>query len=410
MPRRVAITGIGPVTPIGIGLDEFWTSLIEGRSGIGKLTRFDASAYTSQIAGEVKDFDVERWLPPRRARRHERFSQLAFGAASLALEHSGINKDEVDPGRVGIVIGTGIGGIALFEEEHRGMLEKGPRFVSPELIAMMIPNAAAGAMAIELGFTGPNECTVTACASSGHAIARAFDLITNGAADVIIAGGSEAAITPLALASFCSARALSTRNDDPDHASRPFDKDRDGFVFSEGAAVIIMEELETAKARGATVLGEVLGYGASADAYHIVAPHPDGAGAAASMDAALRSAGLTPSDVDYINAHGTSTPLGDVAEVKAIKKIFGDSPPPVSSTKSMTGHLLGAAGSLEVAATVLAMQHGILPPTINLESLDPECDIDVVPNKARQASPEVSLSNSFGFGGHNVSIVLAKAA
>ena len=405
-PRRVVVTGIGPVTPIGTGVEDFWRALLEGKSGIGPLTRFDPAEFAVQIAGEINDFEVEDYLPPKRARRHDRFSQFAFAAGKLALDDAGLEPTDPDPARVAIVIGTGIGGIAIYEQEHEAMLQKGPRFVSPELIAKMIPNAAAGLMAIEFGFTGPNECTVTACASSGHAIARAFDLIAGGMADVALAGGTEAAITPLALASFCSARALSRRNDDPKTASRPFDADRDGFVLSEGATVLVLETLESATARGARILGEIIGYGLSADAYHTVAPHPEGAGASAAMTAALAKASVLPDEVDYINAHGTSTPLGDVSETKAIRKVFGNNPPPTSSTKSMTGHLLGAAGSTEVAATLLAMRDQILPPTINYETADPDCDLDVVPNEARPAKVEMALSNSFGFGGHNASILM----
>ncbi|HVE75993.1 MAG TPA: beta-ketoacyl-ACP synthase II [Actinomycetota bacterium] len=406
--KRIAVTGIGPVTPIGTGVEAFWESLESGRSGVGKLTRFDSSDFPVKVAAELDSFDIHDYLDPRRARRLERFSQYAFAAAKLALDDAGMKVSDPDPARVGIVVGTGIGGIALFEEEHRLMMERGPRFVSPELIAMMIPNAAAGALAIELGFTGPNECTVTACASSGNAIARAVDLIRSGAADVVLAGGAEAAITPLSLASFCSARALSTHfNDEPERASRPFDSERDGFVFGEGATILVMESFEHAQARGATVIAEVLGYGLSSDAYHVVAPHPEGAGATAAMTSALRDSDLMASEIGYINAHGTSTPLGDISETKAIRKVFGDTPPPVSSTKSMTGHLLGAAGSTEVAATVLAMNHQVLPPTINYETPDPDCDLDVVPNQSRPGKFNIALSNSFGFGGHNASIVVA---
>lgn len=406
--RRVAITGIGPVTPTGIGLEDFWTSLSEGRSGVGPLTRFDTTEYPVRIAAEISAFEIEHYLEPRRARRMERFTQLAYAASLLALENAGLKPSDPDPARTGIVIGTGIGGIALFEEEHRSMLERGPRWVSPALIAMMIPNAAAGALAIEFGYTGPNECSVTACASGGHALARSVDLIRNGAADVVLAGGAEAALTPLSLASFCSARALSTRNDDPQRASRPFDAERDGFVFGEGATILVLEEMEAARRRGARIWAEIAGYGLSCDAHHIVAPHPEGAGASASMTAALTDSGITPSEVEYINAHATSTPLGDASEVRAIRKVFGSDPPPVSSIKSMTGHLLGAAGSTEAAATVLAMNESLLPPTINYETPDPDCDLDVVPNKARAASVRVALSNSFGFGGHNASLVFTR--
>ncbi|MBW3591051.1 MAG: beta-ketoacyl-ACP synthase II, partial [Actinobacteria bacterium] len=308
-----------------------------------------------------------------------------------------------------VVIGSGIGGIALTEEEHTVLGEKGPRFVSPELIAKMIPNAAAGAIAIEFGFQGPNDCTVTACASSGHAIARAVDLLRSGAADIIITGGTEASLTPLSLAAFCTARALSKRNDDPEHASRPFDADRDGFVMSEGATVLILEAMDVATERGAPVLAEVMGYGLSADAHHIVMPHPEGEGAASCMNQALNDSDLRPQDIGYISAHGTSTNLGDIAETKAIRKVFGDSPPPVSSTKSMTGHLLGAAATTAAAATILGLKHQILPPNINYETPDPAIDLDIVANKPREAKVDAAISNAFGFGGHNVSVILAKS-
>lgn len=407
--REVAVTGIGPVTPIGTGVDDFWKASLSGKSGVGMLTKFPADDYASRIAAEVRDFDVNDYLEPKRARRHERFSQLAFAATLLALRDAGLEPSDPDPARTGIIVGTGIGGIWLFEEEHKVLLERGPRAVSPSLIAMMIPNAAAGSIAIELGYMGPNECTVTACASSGHALARAVDIIRNGQADVMLAGGSEAAITPLALASFCSARALSKRNEDPERASRPFDAERDGFVFGEGATMLVLESVEHANGRGARIRGRILGYGLSADAHHIVAPHPEGGGAAASMTAALKDAGIGPSEVGYINAHATSTPLGDVSEVKAIKKVFGADPPPASAPKSMTGHLLGAAGSTELSMTILALEDQVLPPTINYEYPDPECDIDCVPNQAREHHFELGISNSFGFGGHNASIVVAKA-
>ena len=403
------MTGIGPVTPVGIGLDAFWEGLVSGRSGAGPLVGFDTTGYPSRIAAQVNDFDIEQYLSARNARRLDRFSQLAYAAASMALEHAGLKPADVDPARVGIVIGTGIGGIALYEAEHRKMLERGIRAVSPSLIAMMIPNAASGALAIELGFTGPNDCTVTACASSGHAIARAVDLLRNGAADIMLAGGAEACISPLSVASFCQSRALTTRNDEPERASRPFEKDRDGFLLAEGATVLILEAREVAEGRGARPLAEVVGCGLSSDAYHIVAPHPDGLGAAAAMHAALENAGVTPAEIGYINAHGTSTPLGDIAEVKAIHKVFGSDPPPTSSTKSMTGHMLGAAGATEAGAVILALNEGVLPPTINYETPDPECDIDVVPNNARPHRFDVGMSNSFGFGGQNSSIVLARA-
>jgi 3-oxoacyl-[acyl-carrier-protein] synthase II len=408
-PRRgVVVTGIGPVTPIGTGLEDFWKGLVEGRSGGRPLSGFDTSALPSKIGAQIVDFDIERFLDARSARRLHRFSQLAFAAAKLALEHASLDPSEVDPARVGIVIGSGIGGIALYEEEHRKFLERGPRVVNPALIAMMIPNAASGALAIELGFTGPNDCTVTACASSGHAIARATDLIRNGAADIVLAGGAEACISAMTVASFCQSRALTTRNDDPEHASRPFDLERDGFLFAEGATVLVLEGKDVAQGRGARSYAEILGYGLSSDAYHVVAPQPDGLGASAAMHAALADAGIAPADIGYVNAHGTSTPLGDVAEVKAVHKVFGGSPPPTSSTKSMTGHMLGAAGATEAGIVALALTEGILPPTINQVTPDPECDIDVVPNEARPQRIEVGMSNSFGFGGQNSSIILAR--
>jgi 3-oxoacyl-[acyl-carrier-protein] synthase II len=407
--RRIAITGIGPVTPIGTGVASFWEGIQQGRSGIGMVTKFDTEKYPVKIGAEVPDFDIGDYLDAKRARRMGRFTQLAYAATTLAMEHAGLRKTDPDPARVGIVIGSGIGGIALLEEEHEVLRTKGPRFVSPELIAKMIPNAAAGSIAIEMGFSGPNDCTVTACASSGHAMARSIDLIRSGAADIVLTGGTEAAITPLSLSAFCTARALSRRNDDPDHASRPFDLDRDGFVLGEGATMLVLEAMDSAKARGAKILAEVLGYGLSSDAYHIVMPHPEGAGASACMITALAEAEVTASDIGYISAHGTSTTLGDIAESAAIHKVFGDYPPPTSSIKSMTGHLLGAAGSTAYAATTLALINQILPPTINYETPDPACDLDVVPNKARAHKFELAISNAFGFGGHNASVVLAKA-
>ncbi|MEX2587697.1 MAG: beta-ketoacyl-ACP synthase II [Actinomycetota bacterium] len=409
--RRIAVTGIGPgggVTPIGTGVTEFWESILAGRSGAGPITKFDTSKYPVHFGGEVADFDISEYLHPRRARRMGRFTQLAYAATKLALDDAKLDPQDFDPARIGVVIGSGIGGIALTEEEHTVLGEKGPRFVSPELIAKMIPNAAAGAVAIEFGFQGPNDCTVTACASSGHAIARAVDLLRSGAADIIITGGTEASITPLSLAAFCTARALSKRNDDPQHASRPFDADRDGFVMSEGATVLVLEAMDVADNRGADVLAEVMGYGLSADAHHIVMPHPEGEGAASCMDQALKDSDLAPQDIGYISAHGTSTNLGDLAETKAIRKVFGDSPPPVSSTKSMTGHLLGAAGTTAAAATILGLRHQILPPNINYETPDPAIDLDIVANQPREAKVNAAISNAFGFGGHNVSVVLAK--
>ena len=406
--RRIAVTGIGPVTPIGTGVEDFWAAMVAGKSGAGPITRFDATDFKSKVAAEIHGFEITDYLPAKNARRLDRFSQLAYAAATLALADARMKPSDPDPTRVGMVIGSGIGGIGLWEEEHTAMLKRGPRFVSPSLIAMMIPNAAAGSLAIEFGFTGPNECTVTACASSGHAIARAIDYIRSGAADVVLVGGAESCISPMSVASFCSARALTTRNDDPEHASRPFDRDRDGFVIGEAATVLVFEAMEHARNRGARILAEAIGYGLSSDAYHVVAPHPDGAGASAAMTAALADAQLAPGEVGYINAHATSTELGDASEAKAVRKVFGSQPPPTSATKSMTGHLLGAAGATEAAASILAMLRGKLPPTINYENPDPECDLDVVPNKARDAKVDVVMSNSFGFGGHNVSVLFGR--
>jgi 3-oxoacyl-[acyl-carrier-protein] synthase II len=408
--RRVLVTGIGPVTPVGIGVRRFWESLVEGRSGVGKLEAFDASEYTSRIAAEVHDFRPEDHMDPPDARRMERFAQFAVAGSRLALDDARLDLSTREPDRVGVVIGTGIGGIAAYEEQLRVFMERGPRRVSPHLVALMIPNMAAGQVAMRLGITGPNDCTTTACAASGHAIARAVDLIRNGAVDICLAGGSEAAITPLTLAGFCASRALSKRNDDPEGASRPFDAGRDGFVIGEGATVLVLEDAEGAKNRGARVYAEIAGYGLSADAHHETAPHPEGGGAVIAMRSALADAGATPDDVDYINAHGTSTSLGDVAEIRAIKRVFGDHAERlgVSSTKSMTGHLVGAAGATEAAATALAITKGLLPPTINQEDPDPECDLDVVPNEARPADVATAMSNSFGFGGQNASLVLRR--
>ena len=408
---RVAITGIGPVTPVGTGVDRFWEALTSGVSGVGKLESFDASAFASRIAAEVHDFRPEDHMEPSDVRRMERFAQFAVAAARLAVADSGLDVSAA-PDRVGVVIGTGIGGITAFERELRVLNERGPSRVSPHLVALMIPNMASGQVAMRLGVTGPNDCTTTACAASGHAIARAVDLIRSGAVDACLAGATESAISPLTLAGFCASRALSTRNDDPEGASRPFDAGRDGFVIGEGSTVLVLEDLERARSRGARVYAEIVGYGLSSDAHHETAPHPEGRGAAAAMTAALRDAAVSPEDIGYVNAHGTSTPLGDVAEVLAIEQVFGDHTRrlPVSSTKSMTGHLVGAAGATEAAATALALAHEVLPPTINYEEPDPRCDLDVVPNEARQADVEVAMSNSFGFGGQNASLILRRAA
>ncbi|MGH2738944.1 MAG: beta-ketoacyl-ACP synthase II [Actinomycetota bacterium] len=407
---RVVVTGIGPVTPVGIGLDPFWGSLVNGRSGVGKVEAFDASEFSSRIAAEVHDFRPDEHMDPATVRRMDRFAQFALAAARLAVDDAGLELDSISRDRVGVVVGTGIGGVAAHEEQNRIFLERGPSRVSPRLVAMMIPNMAAGQIAMHLGLTGPNDCTVTACAAGAHAIARAVDLIRERRADVCLAGGCEAAITPLTLAGFCAARALSTRNDDPEGASRPFDRGRDGFVLGEGAVILVLEGLDSATARGARVYAEVAGYGLSADAHHETAPEPEGAGATAAMNGALADAGLRPEAVGYINAHGTSTQLGDIAETRAIKRVFGNrgSAPAVSSTKSVTGHLVGAAGAAEAAATALALDRGVLPPTINYDEPDPECDLDYVPWEPREVRIEAALSNSFGFGGQNASIALTR--
>jgi 3-oxoacyl-[acyl-carrier-protein] synthase II len=408
--RRVVVTGIGPVTSVGIGVDRFWSSLVDGVSGVGKLEAFDPTPFASRIAAEVHDFRPEEHMEPSDARRMDRFAQFAVAGSRLALGDAGLEVSSMEPSRVGVVIGTGIGGITAFEREIDVLRERGPSRVSPHLVAMMIPNMAAGQVAMRLGLTGPNDSTTTACAASGHAIARAMDLIRSGAADVMLAGGTESAMSPLTLAGFCASRALSTRNDDPEGASRPFDKGRDGFVIGEGATVLVLESLEDAVARDARIYGEIAGYGLSADAHHETAPHPEGDGAVLAMEAALRDSGVEPSNVGYINAHGTSTTLGDIAEIAAIKRVFGDHARrlAVSSTKSMTGHLVGAAGATEAAATALALINGVLPPTINQEEPDPECDLDVVPNEARRVDLDAAMSNSFGFGGQNASLVLRR--
>ncbi len=407
--RRIAVTGIGPVTPVGIGIDPFWDSIRAGRSGAGPVTQFDTTGFAVNFAAEVKDFKIEDFIEARRSRRMELFTQFAFAASKMALDHAGLNPSDPDPSRVGVVIGSGVGGLRLIEEDTMNLNTKGPRSVAPDLIARMMANSASGAVAIEFGFQGPNEATVTACAASGNAMARAIDHIRNGHADIVVTGGTETPITPLGLAAFCAARALSKRNDDPQHASRPFDLNRDGFVLAEGSTVLIFEAWDAAKARGAKILAEVLGYGLSADAHHLVMPQPEGVGAAACMHMALADAELVPGDVGYISAHGTATSLGDAAETNGIRKVFGDSPPPTSSTKSMTGHLLGAAGSTAAAATIMALVHQTLPPTTNYETPDPACDLDVVPNEARPAKIDAAIINTFGFGGHNASIAFGKA-
>ncbi len=409
---RVFVTGAGIVSPVGNTLEDSWRSLLEGKSGAGPITRFDTSAYETKFACEVKDFSVEGVLDRKEAKRMDRFVQFAVVASHEALKLSGLDPEQVDRERVGVLIGSGIGGMETFETQHSALIEKGPGRVSPFFIPMMISDMAAGQVSIQFGFKGPNFGTVSACASGAHAIGEALRLIRAGDADVIIAGGAEATITPMAVAGFNSARALSLRNDDPQRASRPFDKDRDGFVMGEGAGVLVLETEEHARRRGATLLCELTGYGASADAYHMTAPCVDGDGAARAMKRCLADARMPLDDVGYINAHGTSTPAGDPIEVTAVKTVFGEGAKRLmmGSTKSMTGHLLGAAGGLEAVVTALVLARGVVPPTINLDTPDDACDLDFVANLARTVKVKAALSNSFGFGGHNVSLAMRAIA
>ncbi|MFZ3062160.1 MAG: beta-ketoacyl-ACP synthase II [Actinomycetota bacterium] len=410
MQRRVVVTGLGVVSPIGAGKEAFWKSLIAGISGVSTISFFDASAYPTQIAAEVKDFNPTDFIEPKESRRMDRFSQFAVVAAGMALKDAGLSKESIDPDRAGVVIGSGIGGLATLEEQHKLLLNQGPRRVSPFLIPMMICNMAAGHVSIFYGLKGPNTCVVTACASGTHSIGDAFELIRRGSADVCVAGGAEAAITPLSLAGFAAMKALSSRNSEPAKASRPFDSTRDGFVIGEGAGIVILEDLDSALARGAHIYAEVLGYGMSADAFHITAPNKEGDGAVRAMKGALADADLAPETVDYINAHGTSTLYNDRIESLAIKKVFGQHAyrMAVSSTKSMTGHLLGAAGGLEAVASVLAIDRGSIPPTINYEYPDPDCDLNYTPNKTVEREINTVMSNSFGFGGQNAVLLFKK--
>lgn len=408
--RRVVISGLGVVSPLGLGWEVFWQSLLEGRSGVGPITAFDITDFPTKIAAQVNDFEPENYMPKKDVRRMDRTIQFAVGAASLAMADSGLAVEQSDPDRIGVCIGSGIGGMDTWEAQHKAFLDKGPRRVSPFFIPMMIPNMPSGQVSIQFGLRGPNYSVVSACATGGNCIASAVDVIKAGKADAMLAGGTEAAVTPLAVAGFCSMRAMSTRNDEPERASRPFDKGRDGFVMGEAAGVLLLEEREHALARGAKIYAEIVGYGATADAYHMTNPDPQGQGAAKAMLMALKEAGLDPGQVDYINAHGTSTPVGDPCEVQAIKRVFGDHAYKlaVSSTKSMTGHTLGAAGAIETIVCTLAVQKDEIPPTINYEEPDPECDLDVVPNVPRQAPVRLALNNTFGFGGHNTVLALAK--
>jgi 3-oxoacyl-[acyl-carrier-protein] synthase II len=403
---------MGALTPIGTGTQAYWDGLLAGRSGVGLVTRFDCSDIGTKIAAEVKDFEPEQYIDRKEAKRMDRFVQLAMAATKMAMADSGLVIDDSNRERVATVIGSGIGGISTFEEQHARMVDGGMGRISPFFIPMMIANMATGHVAKAYGAQGPSEAVVTACATSTNAIGDAFRLIALGEADAAIAGGSEAAVTQSGMGGFSNMRAMSRRNDEPERASRPFDKDRDGFVLGEGAGIVVLEELESAKRRGANIYAEIIGYGMSNDAYDMVHPAPQGAGAARSMASALRNADISPDKIGYINAHGTSTPAGDELEVMAVKKIFGEHAYKLamSSTKSMTGHLLGAAGAIEVIATALALQRGVLPPTINLDNPDTECDLDFVPHKAREQQVDYAMSNSFGFGGHNATVVLRRFA
>ncbi len=405
--QRVVVTGMGVVSPLGIDIKTFWSNLTQGTSGAGPITRFDPAGFNTRIAAEVKNFNPADFIDKKELRRMDRFTHFALAATKMALEDAGLDLTKVDRDRVGVVLGSGIGGLETLEEQHNVLLNRGPDRISPFFIPMMIPNMGAGQIAITYGLRGNNITMVSACASSNHALGDAFRLLQREEADIIISGGSEAPITPLGVAGFIAMKALTTRNDNPTKASRPFDLKRDGFLIGEGAAILILETVEHALKREAKIYAEIIGYGTSCDAYHITAPDPSGIGAVLAMERAIQDAGIEPEIVDYINAHGTSTPLGDKAEVLAIKKVFGEKAQnlPVSSTKSMTGHLLGGSGGLEAVACILTICHGIIPPTINYEYPDPECDLDVVPNQARTAVVKVALNNSLGFGGHNVVLV-----
>lgn len=408
--RRVVITGMGAVTPIGTGREEFWKAIKDGVCGVDRITRFDPTDFACQIAAEVKDFDVTQYMEKKESKRMDLFVQYAVAAAKMAAEDAKLDMSKEDSTRVGVFIGSGIGGIETLTQQHEKMLEKGPSKVSPFMIPMMISNMAVGEVSIKMGAQGVNLTSVSACASGTDAIGHAFRAIKSGDADVIFSGGAEATIIPLALAGFSSMKALSTRNDDPKGACSPFDANRDGFVMGEGAGVVILEELEHAKARGAEIFAEVIGYGSTADAYHMTAPAPHGEGGARCMDMAVKSAGIRPEDVDYINAHGTSTEYNDKYETEAIKTVFGEHAYKlaVSSTKSMTGHLLGAAGGVEAIVTALALKEGYLPATLNYKTPDPECDLDYVTNQGRDCEIKYAMSNSLGFGGHNATIVMKK--
>ena len=406
--RRVVVTGMGAVCCLGWEVPRIWEKMLRGEGGIARISNFDASGYDVQIAGEVRDFDAIRWIDKREVRRLDRYAQFAVAAGVEAVKDSGLEMGKEDAARAGVVLGVGIGGLWEIEEQEKVLFERGPGRVSPFLVPKLMPNAAAGELAIRHGLKGPNYTVASACASATHALGDAFWVIREGRADVMLSGGSEAAVTPLGLAGFCSLKALSRRNDEPEKASRPFDRGRDGFVLGEGAGVMVLEELEHAKRRGAKIYAEFVGFGMTGDAYHITAPEPSGTGPARAMTEALADGGLDVEEVDYVNAHGTSTPLNDAMETTAIKLAFGDRARKlaISSSKSMIGHMLGASGGVELAATALALKCQVVPPTINYEEPDPECDLDYVPNRARETRLRVAISNSFGFGGHNATVAL----
>ncbi|HTU03466.1 MAG TPA: beta-ketoacyl-ACP synthase II [Candidatus Sulfotelmatobacter sp.] len=405
---RVVVTGLGAVAPNGIGIEAFWPNLVNGVSGVASITRFDAGKHDTRIAAEVKGFDPLRWIEKKEVRKMDLFIQYAIAAAQMAFDDSGLKVTDENRERMGVFVGTGMGGIPALEESHRILLERGPGRISAFFIPSIITNLGSGQISMRFGMKGPNSCVCTACATGNHAIGDSFRLIQRGEADVMVAGGSEAVITPLTIGGFAAMRALSTRNDEPTRASRPFDRDRDGFVMGEGSGILILESLEHAERRGARIYAELVGYGMSADAYHITLPALDGA--VRSMRLCLQDGKTAPGDVEYVNAHGTSTPAGDVNETQALKEVFGEHAKrlPVSSTKSMTGHLLGAAGGIESLITVLVLTHGVLPPTINYETADPECDLDYVPNTARETRVRCALTNSFGFGGTNASLLFRR--
>jgi 3-oxoacyl-[acyl-carrier-protein] synthase II len=410
LTRRIVVTGVGLVCALGIGTEESWKNLLAGQSGVGTITQFDTTGFDCTIAGEIKNFDPFRWIEKKELKKMGRFIQVALAGADFAVKSANWKPEDSDLNEVGVYVSSGIGGFDIIEREHWKLVNGGPSKISPFFIPSAIVNLASGHISIRYGAKGPNSATATACSASAHAIGDSFKIIERGAADMMICGGTEATITPMGIGGFASMKALSTRNEDPAHASRPFDSGRDGFVVGEGAGILILESLDHAQKRGANILAEIVGYGMSGDAYHITQPASDGDGAYRVMRAAIKDAKLAPEDIGYVNAHGTSTPLGDVIETRALKRVFGDNAKniPISSTKSMTGHLLGGAGGLEAGISVLALRDQILPPTINLETPDPECDLDYVPNVARKASVEYALSNSFGFGGTNAALIFKR--